>query len=77
MYDILVEKRRTNIKEFRIYLNNLMESIYHFYSLKINNQENGINEENIFALHKVYQLLNHLIKERNPEVNKLFEERSL
>jgi hypothetical protein len=42
MYDILVEKRRTNIKEFRIYLNNLMESIYHFYSLKINNQENGL-----------------------------------
>ena len=74
MYDILVEKRRTNIKEFRIYLNNLMESIYHFYSLKINNQENGINEENIFALHKVYQLLNHLIKERNTEVNKLFDD---
>ena len=74
MYDILVEKRRNNTKEFRIYLNNLMDSIYHFYQLKINNQENGVNEENIYALLNVYQLLNNLIKNRPIEINKLFED---
>jgi hypothetical protein len=76
MYDILVEKRRNNTKEFRIYLNNLMDSIYHFYQLKINNQENGVNEENIYALLNVYQLLNNLIKNRPIEINKLFEDLS-
>ena len=74
MYDILVEKRRNNTKEFRIYLNNLMDSIYHFYQLKINNQENGVNEENIYVLLNVYQLLNNLIKNRPNEINKLFED---
>ena len=74
MYDILVEKRRNNIKEFRMYLNNLMDSIYHFYSLKMNNQEGGINEENIHALTKVYSLLNHLIKDRPKEIVKLLED---
>lgn len=74
MYDILVEKRRNNTKEFRIYLNNLMDSIYHFYQLKINNQENGFNEENIYGLLNVYQLLNNLIKNRPQEINKLFED---
>lgn len=72
MLDLLVEKRRTNCKEFRIYLNNLLDSIYHFYQLQLDGVE--VNEENIKRLQKVYVLLNNIVKNKPEEVKRLMED---
>ena len=71
-YDIIVSNRKTNLKEFKIYIHNLNESIYYLYKLDLSN--NGIDENNIDNLSKVFKIINGVIKNKSTDVNKFFDD---
>jgi hypothetical protein len=71
-YDVIVSNRKNNLKEFKIYIHNLNESIYYLYKLDLSN--NGIDENNIDNLSKVFKIINGVIKNKNTDVNKFFDD---
>ena len=71
-YDVIVTNRKNNLKEFRIYIHNLNESIYNLYKLDLSN--NGIDKNNIDNLNKVFKIIHGVIKNKDKEVDKFFDD---
>ena len=71
-YDVIISNRKNNLKEFKIYIHNLNESIYNLYQLDLSNP--GINENNIDNLNKVFKIIHGVIKNKSKEINKFFDD---
>lgn len=71
-YDVIVSNRKNNVKELKMYIHNLNEAIYNLYTLDLSNT--GINESNIENLSKVFKMINSVIKNKNKEIGKLFDD---
>ena len=71
-YDVIISNRKNNLKEFKVYIHNLNESIYNLYQLDLSNP--GINENNIDNLNKVFKIIHGVIKNKNKEINKFFDD---
>ena len=71
-YDVIVNTRKTNMKEFKIYMHNLNEAIYNLYTIDL--QDASINEKNIDSLSKVFKIIHGVIKNKPKEIYKLFDD---
>lgn len=71
-YDVIVSNRKNNVKELKMYIHNLNEAIYNLYTLDLNNT--GINETNIENLSRVFKMISSVLKNKNKEIDKLFDD---
>jgi len=75
-YDVIVSNRKNNLKEYKTYIHNLNEAIYNLYTLDFSkfNNNNTIDITSIENLNKVFKIINGVIKNKNKEINKFFDD---
>ena len=83
-YDVIVSTRKTNMKEFKIYMHNLNEAIYNLYTIDLQDtlqdtsqdtsQDSSINDKNVDVLSKVFKIIHGVIKNKPKEINKLIDD---